>query len=71
MIKNWKIVECSFCHKEELMTKKDSMYGCWWVPPAGWKEVNRKTHFCPRCNEAICRQRILIEEKRKDEEAEK
>lgn len=62
MIKRWKMIICSFCYKQELMEKVSDMHGSWWVLPAGWKEINRKTHFCPNCNDAIysARDKIAI-----------
>lgn len=74
MIKNWKIVECSFCHKKELMTKEADMHSSWWALPRDWKQVNRRTHFCQYCSEAIqdARTKVLLDSvKHKDEETEK
>lgn len=53
MIKRWKVVQCSLCRKESPMKRVGDPYDTWWDVPEGWVKINRETHFCQDCNEAI------------------
>lgn len=58
----------------EFLKEKNRMCGSWWALPRDWKQVNRRTHFCQYCSEAIqdARTKVLLDStKHKDEEAQK